>query len=101
VTAEFRRGTDGDGAVAVSPEEERRGFKVAAERASQAGHVVMPGLEEAQEVGHGSWGAEVIAVGLEAIRGVPALGAGHAAEADHLHPFGKPGHEVREHLARR
>ena len=72
---------------------------MAAERAAEAGHVVVPGLEETQQVGHGAGGAEVVAVGLQAVGGIPALGASHAAEADHLHPLGKPGHEVSEHLA--
>ncbi len=36
----------------------------------------------------GAGGAEVVAIGLEALGSVPALGAGHAAEADHLQPLG-------------
>ena len=100
MAAQLGCGVDGDGAVAVAPENEGGGIEVVAEGAAQIGHVVMPSLEETQQVGHGAGGAEVIAVGLEALGRVPALGTGHAAEADHLHPFGKPGHEVREHLAR-
>ncbi len=47
----------------------------------------------------GSGGAEVVAVGFEALRGVPPLGAGHAAKANHLEPLGEPRHHVSEELA--
>ena len=59
----------------------------------------MPSLEQAQQVEDGAGRAQIVAVGLEALGSVPALGAGHAAEADHLQPLRKPGHEVREELA--
>ena len=55
--------------------------------------------QEAQEVEDGAGGAKVVAVGLEALGGIPALWAGHAAEADHLEPLGQPGHAVGEELA--
>jgi hypothetical protein len=56
-------------------------------------------LKQAQEVEDGAGGAEVIAIGLEALGSIPALRARHAAEADHLEPFGEPGHAMGEELA--
>jgi len=99
VAAELGRGVEGDGAVAVAPEDEGGGIEVVAEGATEAGHVIVPGLEQAQEVEDGAGGTEVVAVRLEALGGVPALGARLAAEADHLQPLGQPGHEVSEELA--
>jgi len=99
MAAQLGRGVDRDSAVAVAPEDQARGFEVAAEGAAQAGHVVVPGLEEAEQVEDGAGSAEVVAVGLEALRGVPALRAGHAAEANHLQPLGHPRHAVGEELA--
>lgn len=87
------------GAVTVAPEDQRWGVERSAERAPEVSHVVVPGLEEAQQVKDGARGAEVVPVGLEARGSIPALGAGHAAEADHLKPFGKPGHDVSEGAA--
>jgi hypothetical protein len=97
--AELRSGMDGDGAVGVAPEDEARGIEAAAKSAAQTGHVAIPGLQQAQQVEDGSGGAQVVAIGLEALGRVPALGAGHAAETDHLQPLGQPGHEVSEDLA--
>ncbi len=97
--AELRRGVNGDGAIAVAPEDEAGSSEGTLERAAQTGHIVMPGLEQAKQMQDGSGGAEIVAVGLETIGRVPALGAGHAAQADHLQPLGQPGHEVGEELA--
>jgi len=97
--SQFGSGVDGDGAVAVAPEDEAGRFEGALQRAAETGHVVVPGLEQAQKMQDGAGGAEVVAIGLEALGRVPALGAGHAAEADHLQPLGEPGHEVGEELA--
>jgi len=99
MAAQLGRGAERDGAVGVTPEDEGRGIEVMAERAAEPGHVVVPGLEQAQKVEDGARGAEVVAVGLEALGSVPTLGAGHAAEANHLEPFGHPGHAVGEELA--
>jgi hypothetical protein len=84
VAAELRSGVDRYGTVAVAPEDEAGSLEVTAERAAQVRHIVVPGLEQAQQVEDGSGGAEVVAVGLEALGRVPALGARHAAEANHL-----------------
>jgi hypothetical protein len=100
VAAELGRGVDGNRTVAISPEHEAGSFEVAAQGSAQFGHVVMPGLEEAEQVVDGAGGAEVVAIGLEALGSVPALWAGHAAEADHLKPLRQPGHAVGEELAR-
>jgi hypothetical protein len=99
VGAKLGRGAKGDGSVAVAPYDESRGLERAAEGAAKASHIVVPGLEQAKQVVDGAGSAKVIAVGLETFGCIPALGAGHAAKADHLNPLGKPGHEVREELA--
>ena len=82
--------------VAVSPDHKARCGEMRFERAAQAVHVLMPCAEELEQMGHGAGRAEVVAVGLEALGRVPALGAGHAAEAEHLHPLWVPRHGVRE-----
>ncbi len=87
------------GAVAVSPEDEAGGAEGTTEGAAETGHVFVPGAEQAKEMVDGSGGAEVIAIGLEAGRGVASLGAGHAAETEHLEPLGEPGESVGEDAA--
>ena len=99
VAAEFRRGVDGDGTIAVAPEDEAGDVETPAERAAETRHVVVPGFQQAQQVEDSAGGAKVVAVGLETLGRIPTLGAGHAAKADHLKPLGKPGHAVGEELA--
>ena len=93
---QFGGGVERNGAVAVSPEDEAGRAEGTTEGAAEAGHVLVPGAEQAKEMVDGSGSAEVVAIGLEAGRGVAALGTGHATEPDHLKPLGEPGESVGE-----
>lgn len=73
-----------DGAVAVAPDDKAGRVERAAQGATQTGHVLVPGAEQTEQVRHGARGAEIVAVGLEALWCVPALWASHATEAYHL-----------------
>jgi hypothetical protein len=99
VTAQLGGGVDRDSTIAIAPHDEGWGIEMVAKRAAQASHIVVPRLEQAEQMEDGARGAEVIAVRLEALRCVPALGSGHAAETDHLQPLGHPGHTVSKELA--
>ena len=98
--AKFVGRADGDSAVAVAPKDERGGGELFEQEPPEIGHVLMPGTDEFEQMRHGARGAKVFAVGVQALGGVPALRAGHAAQGDHLQPFWIPRHGVGEEAAR-
>ena len=98
VGEEFGSGMNWNGAVAVAPEDERGSEEFAAHGAAQTGHVLVPGSEQTKQMKDGSGRAEIVAIGLETLRGVRTLRAGHAAKSDHLDPLGEPGHDVGKDL---
>jgi len=85
-----------NGAVGVAPDEKRWGGEGVSEKLVKGGHVLVPGGEQAQEMGHGAAGLEVFAVGLELGGSVPGFGTGHATQTHHLHPARIPREGIGE-----